>query len=129
MDAAALVRRFYEARARGDLATVRALLAEDVRWQEPEVGGHMGVLLGAEAVLDMMARAMAATAGSFRLAVTETVTTATHCAAIIAWSATRDGVVIEGREMAVYGVRDGRIASTLFLPEAIANDRAFWGEA
>ena len=127
--AEAIVHRFYAARAAGDLATVRALLAEDVQWQEPEVGGHMGLLKGGDAVLDMMARALAATGGSFRLQVAQTVATGSHCAALIAWSASRDGRLIEGRELAIYGIRDGRIASAQFLPEDIGQDRAFWGEA
>jgi ketosteroid isomerase-like protein len=128
-DPAALTRRFYAARAAGDLAAVRGFLAPDVAWQEPEVGDHMGLLRGPDAVLDMMARAQAATGGSFRLAVAETLATATHCAALIAWSATRDGRRIEGRELAVLGWREGRIVSAQFHPERLADDRAFWGEA
>ncbi len=128
-DPSDLTRRFYAARAAGDLDAVRAFLAPDVAWQEPEVGGHMGLLRGAEAVIDMIRRAQAATGGSFRLAVTGTLATGSHCAALIAWSAARDGRLIEGRELAVLGWHDGRIVSAQFHPENLADDRAFWGEA
>lgn len=128
-DPAELTRRFYAARAAGDLAAVRGFLAPDVAWQEPEVGGHMGLLRGAEAVLDMMRRAQAATGGSFRLSVTETLATGSHCAALIAWSATRAGRRIEGRELAVLGWREGCIVTAAFHPENIADDHAFWGES
>ena len=126
----ALVRRFYAVRAEGgDPEALRPLLAPDVDWVEPDVGAHMGRLTGAGAVLDMIRRAQAATGGTFRLAVAETVETRTHCAALIAWSAERDGRTIRGRELAVFGVAGGRIASATFHPEDIADDRAFWGEA
>lgn len=126
----ALVRRFYAARAQaGDPEALRPFLAPDVDWIEPEVGAHMGRLPGAEAVLDMIRRAQAATGGTFRLEVVETVETRTHCAALVAWSAERDGRTVRGRELAVFGVAGGRIVSARFHPEEIADDRVFWGEA
>jgi len=126
---AALIRRFYAARQAGDTEALRAFLAPGVDWVEPDVGGHMGRLRGADAVLDMIRRAGQATGGTFRLAVAETVETSTHCAALVTWSAERGGRTIRGRELAVFGVADGRIASARFHPENIADDRAFWGEA
>lgn len=66
------VRAFYEARKRGDPETLRDWLAEDVIWNEPQVGDHMGTLHGAHAVIDMLRRAQAATGGTFALAVAET---------------------------------------------------------
>jgi ketosteroid isomerase-like protein len=108
---------------------VRPFLAPDVDWVGPEVGAHMGRLSGAESVLDMMRRSRAATGGTFRLKVVETVETRTHCAALVAWSAERDAGTVRRRELVVFGVARGRIASARFHPEDIANDRAFWGEA
>ncbi len=126
----ALVRRFYAARAGADRPeALHRFLAPDVDWAEPEVGAHMGRLRGAEAVLGMIGRARAATGGTFRLEVVETVETRSHCAAVIAWSAERDGRAVEGRELAVFGVSGNRIVSARFHPENIADDRAFWGEA
>ena len=122
------VRRFYEARTSGDPEALRPLIAEDVVWEEPEIADHMGRLIGADAVLDMIARALAATGGTFRLEVTETLETATHCAAVVAWSAARDGRPLRGRELAVFRIAHGRIAHAAFHPENIADDKAFWGE-
>ena len=126
------VRAFYDARREaggtGDLSALAPFIAPGVDWQEPDVGAHMGDLRSREAVLDMIRRALAATGGTFDLRVTATVETGSHVAALIAWSAERDGRRIEGRELAVYEVRDGRIAAARFHPEDIADDRAFWGE-
>ena len=127
-----MIRDFYDARREasrsGDLSLLAPFLAADVRWSEPDVGDHMGFLEGPEAVIDMIGRALEATDGSFKLAVSGTVETGSHVAALIVWSATRDGRGIEGREMAVYEVQGGCIAAAWFYPENIADDRAFWGE-
>ncbi len=125
------VRAFYDARrtARdsGDLKTLEEFIAEDVHWTEPTVGDHMGVLAGRPAVLDMMARARAATGGTFDLRVTGILETGSHVAALVAWSAEKGGTPIEGRELAVFEVRNGEITAAWFHPENIADDRAFWG--
>ena len=130
---AALVRRFYAARATAaaasDVEALRPFLAPDVDWVEPEVGAHMGRLPGAEAVLDMIRRAQVATGGTFRLAVAEAVETSTHCAALVVWSAERDGRAVRGREPAVFSVAEGRIVSARFHPDDIGDDLAFWDEA
>ena len=127
-----LIHAFYdarrEARLSGDLSPLAPFLAADVRWSEPVVGNHMGFLEGPEAVIDMIGRALEATDGSFELAVSRTIETGSHVSALIVWSATRGGREIEGREMAVYEVRDGCIAGAWFYPENIADDQAFWGE-
>ena len=127
----AFVRAFYDARraaARdGDLDPLGRFLAAGVDWREPDVGSHMGALRGRDAVLDMIGRALAATGGSFDLAVDSTVETASHVAAAISWSAETGGRRIAGCELAVYEIRDGRIVAARFHPENIADDRAFWG--
>ena len=121
-----IVRTLYELRAAGDPAAIRPLLHPEVRWQEPEVGDHMGLLVGPDAVIDMIERALATTGGTFSLRVAETVETGSHCAAVIEWSASKGDRVIEGRELAVYGVRDGLISEAAFFPEDIGDDEAFW---
>ena len=120
------VRRLYDLRAAGDPAAIRPLLADGVRWREPEVGDHMGELVGPDAVVGMIERALATTGGSFSLRVTDTVETASHVAAVIAWSARKGDTLIEGHELAVYGVRDGLITEAAFFPEDIGDDEAFW---
>ncbi len=126
------IRAFYEARREavlaGDLSLLERFIASDVCWSEPEVGGHMGVLRGRDAVIDMIRRALETTGGSFALSVAATVESATHVSALIDWSAVSGGQRIEGRELAVYQIRNGRIAEAWFHPENIADDRAFWGE-
>ena len=126
------IRAFYDARCTAsrtdDLNSLQRFIAPNVRWHEPDVGAHMGLLEGREAVLDMIHRALRTTGGSFNLRVNSTAETSTHVAAAIAWSAAKGGRRIEGQEMAVFEVREGHIVAAWFHPGHIADDEAFWGE-
>jgi len=86
----------------------------------------MGVLDGADAVIDMIRRALATTGGSFSLDVVETIETATHCSAVIRWSANKGGKTITGQELAVFGFQGGLIQEPYFFASNILNDEAFW---
>ena len=123
---AALVHAFYEARRLNDLDALRPWLADNVRWNEPVVGDHMGDLQGVAVVLDMLERALATTDNTFSLRVASTVETGSHCAAVIEWSADKGGRTIRGQELAVYRFVDGQIAEASFFASDIKNDQAFW---
>lgn len=90
------------------------------------MGVHMGYLQGADAVIDMLRRALSTTAGTFSLHVADTIETDTHCSAVIEWSAEKNGKTIHGRELAVYGFRDGKIFEANFFAANISDDEAFW---
>lgn len=126
------IRTFYDARRAasrtGDLNSLELFIATDVLWSEPDVGAHMGMLKGRDAVVDMIRRALDTTGGTFDLRVTSTVETDSHVAATIAWAATTGGHRIEGQELAVFRVRHGCIAAAWFHPGNVADDQAFWGE-
>ncbi len=123
---AALVHAFYEARRADDPDALRQWLADDVRWNEPVVGDHMGHLHGADAVVDMLKRALATTGCTFSLRVASTVETESHRAAVIEWSADKHGRTIWGQEMAVFGFKGGQITEASFFASDISNDQAFW---
>jgi ketosteroid isomerase-like protein len=121
-----LVRDLYEARARGDLRAVREMLAEDVRWHEPELGEHTGDLRGAEAMLGMIHEAQRRTGGTFRLTVREAIQHGEQVVALVDWSSVSGGEVLEGREIAIYRVRDGRVTEAWFHPNNLNDDERFW---
>jgi ketosteroid isomerase-like protein len=128
----AFIHDFYDARRdardRGEPDALAAYIAEEVRWIEPEVGAHMGVLEGRDAVLDMIRRAQETTGGTFDLSVTSTVETLSHVAAVIDWSADKDARPIHGQELAVFEIRDGCITSAWFHAANLADDEAFWNK-
>ena len=123
---AALVRAFYDARKANDPDALRSWLADDVVWNEPVVGDHMGKLQGADAVVDMLKRALTTSGGTFSLHVASTIETGNRCAAVIEWSARKTERIIRGEELAVFGFQNARIAEASFFASDIQNDEAFW---
>ncbi len=122
-----IIRRLYEARDRGDLEAVRSMLVEDVIWSEPDLDNpHTGDLHGPETVLGMIREAQRITDGAFRLIPRGVMAHGEHAVVLIDWSAERGDERIEGKEVAVYRVRDGKIVEAFFYVDAPEDDREFW---
>lgn len=113
----AVVRSFYAARAAGDDAALRDLLAEDIAWHEPGNEDYSGDTHGREQIMALLAKLTEATGGTFRLEPTAVIESKEHAAAVIEWSAERAGVQATGREIGVFRIEDGRIAEAWFHPE------------
>lgn len=122
-----IVGELYEARGAGDLETVRSLLSEDVVWHEPDVGSqHTGDLRGSEAVVAMISDARDRTDGTFYLTPRQIVANGEHAVAMIDWEAERSGERLEGKEVAVFRIRGGRIVEVSFHQDDVELDRKFW---
>jgi ketosteroid isomerase-like protein len=119
-----LIRRFYDARARDDLDAVRSILAPDVRWHDPYPEPHGGDLVGAEAVIRQVFAAAGETEARFGLH--DVLANDEHAVALVEWSATVAGETLDGREVGVYHVRDGRITEVWFLPEDVQGYTEFF---
>jgi len=126
---AALVRRYYAARARGDRAELEALLHPDVDWHDPYPPPHGGDLHGAEAVFrDVFDAAAQLTDGTTRLWVESAFATDRTAVALVGWSSTFRGRTMASREIAVYRIEDGRIREAWFHPEDPEGARRFFAE-
>jgi len=122
-----LVRKLYQSRDAGDEAGIRACLSDGVLWHEPDLGTeHTGDLRGPDAVLAMISRAQQLTGGTFRLHPREVVANGEHAVALVDWSATREGSRLEGKEVAVYRIRDGEIVEVSFHQDDPNLDQRFW---
>lgn len=64
--------------------------------------------------------------GTFRLRPREIVANEQHAVALVDWSAEREGETLEGKEVAVYRVRDGEVAEAHFHQDDQELDRQFW---
>ena len=125
---AALVRRLYDARARHDEATIRALLASDVVWHEPAgAAAYTGDHIGPDAVIqNMIGAAMAVTAGTFWLELDDASPHGKHVVALVRWSATRHDRTMTGHEIGVYRIKDNLVAEAWFFPDDLAAVDAFF---
>lgn len=122
-----LVRGFYAARARRDLAAVRDALAPDVVWHEAgSRPPYTGDLIGREAVLAMMAKAAELTGGTFHLELEDVLANDRRAVALVDWVAERGGRTLRGKEIAVYRVQGGRLVEAWFYPDDPRTVDAFW---
>jgi uncharacterized protein len=123
---AQLIRKFYDARAGNDIEVVRSFLPDDVVWHEPGQSEFTGELRGKDAVLRMIEKAREITGGTFKLNLHDVLANDEHVVALINWTAKRGEKTIEGREAAVYHVRDGKIAEAWFLTDDSRSVNEFW---
>jgi uncharacterized protein len=126
-----LIRDFYAARGRHDWAAVSELLTEDVVWRENDgsedyVGDHHG----RERVIALLAKFIEITGGTFTLEPQHVISTDEHVAATVRWSAERGGKRVDGNDLAVFRIADGKIAEAWFRqdgydPDALAEIFSF----
>lgn len=125
---AQLVRAFYDARACGDRPAIRRILAADIAWHDPYPPPHGGDLHGLETVLrDVFDAAATLTGGTTRLWLEDVLANDHRAVALVGWSSTYRGRTMEGREVALYTIRAGRIAEARFFPFDKAASDAFFG--
>jgi ketosteroid isomerase-like protein len=124
---AQLVRNFYEARGRGDRAAIRRILAADITWHDPYPPPHGGDLKGLETVLrDVFDGAATLTGGSTRLWLEDVLANDRRQVALGGWSSTYRDRTMEGRELALFTIRDGQIVEARFFPFDQAASDAFF---
>jgi ketosteroid isomerase-like protein len=113
-----VVRDFYAARDRRDWDAVRELLADAVVWREADGNtDYAGQHEGRETVVELLAKFIEITGGTFKLEPREFVSTDEHVATSVRWHAERSGTSVEGNDLAVYRVKDGEIAAAWFFPD------------
>jgi ketosteroid isomerase-like protein len=104
-----LVRTGYDAFAKGDIDTLRALFDPEVVWHQPGrsllAGDHRGI----DAVLGFFAKTMELTAGSYRAELHDVVAGDKHVVGLHLARAERQGRTLTDRQVLVAHVRDGRI--------------------
>lgn len=121
-----LIRRWYGARSRNDLGEVRAMLADDLHWHDPYPEPHGGDLVGADRVIHQVFGAINETGATFRLH--DVLANEEHAVALVEWSATVDNETMDGREVAVFHLRDGLIAEVWFYPEDLQRYSEFFSD-
>jgi catechol 2,3-dioxygenase-like lactoylglutathione lyase family enzyme/ketosteroid isomerase-like protein len=133
--AEALLERLHQAQnamyAGGDVAPVRSLLTEDVRWSVPGANAIAGRYRGIEEVLAYFQRRRALANATLRLHPGELLVGAgEHVSALTDGSATIGGVERRWSTVGLYRVRDERIAACWLLPlDQATFDRAWAGVA
>jgi ketosteroid isomerase-like protein len=121
-----LVRQLYDARRRGDAETVRSLLASDVRWHDPYPPPFGGDFSGADAVVAWMFGSLEKNMEDSGLDLHDVVANDRHAVALVNWWAVLDGRRMDGREIGVYHIEDGKVIEVWFTTEDKQASDAFF---
>jgi ketosteroid isomerase-like protein len=121
-----LVRRGYDAFARGDTGTLREVFDPGIVWHLPGRSLIAGDYDGVDAVLGLFGRTMELTAGTFRADLHEVVADDQHTVGLHVGRGERGGRTLEDREVLVCHVRDGKIAEVWqYVEDQYAYDEFF----
>ena len=121
-----LLRREYDAFARGDFQALDEIFDDDVVYHLPGRNPLAGEHRGKEAVFALFRRDSGDTGGTFRAELHDVLASDGHAVALNIVSGERGGKVLHGQTVHVVHVRDGRIVEAwLFPSDQYANDE-FW---
>jgi uncharacterized protein len=104
-----LVRRGYDAFARGDMDTLRELFDREIVWHFPGRSPLAGDHRGPDAVLGFFGRTTELTAGTFRAELHDAVADDRHAVGMQLATGEREGRRLEDREVLVFHVGDGKV--------------------
>ncbi|MFI0449330.1 nuclear transport factor 2 family protein [Actinomadura sp. 6N118] len=123
----AVARRYVEAMAAKDFATIGSLFADDIIWHQPGSHRFSGTYRGADAVNGAIGGQMAATEGTLDIAITgEPMVNDALAAFPVHFSAKRDGAQMSMDGVDVLRVEGDKIAEVwLFSADQQAEDD-FW---
>ncbi|TET99249.1 MAG: nuclear transport factor 2 family protein [Dehalococcoidia bacterium] len=122
----ALLRRGYEAFAKGDMATLTELFSEDTVWHEPGNNPLSGEQRGREAVFAMFGRTAQLSGGTYRVELHDVLANDEHAVALSRMTGTRQGKETNSVAVQVYHMRNEKITEAWnFFQDQRAYDE-FW---
>ncbi len=122
----ALLRRGYEAFAKGDMATLTELFSEDTVWHEPGNNPLSGEQRGREAVFAMFGRTAQLSGGTYRAELHDVLANDEHAVALSRMTGTRQGKETNSVAVQVYHMRNEKITEAWnFFQDQRAYDE-FW---
>jgi uncharacterized protein len=114
-DPEAIVLAFHEARRRNDRAAARALLAQDARWHDPYPAPYGGDFVGADRIVRFLFDDLQTDIDDSGLDLHDVAVGRDHVVTLVNWWASRKGRRMDGREVGIYHVRDGKITEVWFM--------------
>lgn len=124
----AVVRGYFDAVARGDLAAVGEALADEIVWHQPGNGSLSGTHRGKEAVFALLGGFMQRSGGSFRIDALGPLMAQGELVAVnLHFCAEKAGASLAMSGIDLLRVRAGQIVEVWLFSEDQAAEDAFWG--
>jgi len=120
-------RKAYVAFAEGDMATLSALMADDLTWNVPGDNSISGTYRGKEEVFGFLGTVAGETGGSMALDIHDVLANDDHAVALVRNTASRGGDVLDQRFVHVMHLADGAITEFWAFAEDQAAVDQFWG--
>lgn len=125
---AAAAASYFEALGTGDVPGAMAMLSPDVVWHQPGANQFSGDHAGVDGVGALLGGMMAASEGSFQLAVTgPTMVSGDLVAVPVRFTGSRSGGSMDMAGIDLLTVRGGKIVEVNLFSEDGAAEDAFWG--
>jgi uncharacterized protein len=112
-----LVRRAFDAFAKGDVDTLRELTDQDAIWHTPGRNLLSGDYRGVDAILGFFARIAELTGGTFRAELHDVAASDEHAVAIYVSRGEREGRTLENRTVLVSHVGNGKFTETWIMSD------------
>ena len=120
------IRRAFDGFARGDMALMRSLVAEETVWHIPGRGPLAGDHYGRDAVFEMFGRLVQASEGTFTQELHDVVASDDHAVALTHATARRGDFRYDANDAWVFHLRGGEIAEAWWRPEDLYAADEFW---
>jgi len=122
----ALVRRIFDAFARGEGFALRGLFAEDAVWTVPGNGVMAGEYRGRDEIFRFLARLPKETEGTYSSELRDVLTSDERAAALYRASGTRHGRTLELDQVLLFRIQDRLVCEVLALPSDPEAFEEFW---
>ena len=122
----AVVRRIFDAFARGDGLALRGLFAEDAVWTVPGSSTMAGTYRGREAIFRFLARLPKETDGTYRSELVDVLASDERAAALYRARGSRHGRTLELDQVLLFRLDGELVREVLALPSDPEAFEAFW---
>ena len=112
-----LVRRGFDAFAKGDVDTLRELFDQAAVWHVPGRNQLSGDYRGMDTILGLFAKIAELSGGTFRIDLHDVVANDEHAVAIYVTRGEREGRTLEARQVLVSHIRNGKLTEAWLMSE------------
>ncbi|MBV9906428.1 MAG: nuclear transport factor 2 family protein [Hyphomicrobiales bacterium] len=122
----AVVRRGYEAFAKGDIETLKTLFSPNAHWRQPEVGVLKGNYKGVPAILQFFGQLAQETQGSQHVEVHAIAASGDHVFVWERFTGKRKGQTLDTTEVVIFKLEKGIVTEAINFQSDYPTVAKFW---